>query len=240
MAGLFISEVRKIATTTTVYWLLAGTVAFSLLAVSSLSGADDATMARPIVDQLFLFLGTFVKLGFLILGIRIVTDEFRFGTADPTFLFTPTRRKVLVAKIGAAAMCGILMAFVTQVVLFGSAAAFFAIKGEVLHIGSAGIHAFFGGIVAGTMWAVVGLGLGAMIRNQIIAIVGVVVWFMGLEDVIGSRMGHTDRFLPGRAGLNLALAPDGRTLWTALTIVFIYAASTLVLGAIAVQRKDVA
>ena len=239
MTGLFISEVRKIATTSTIYWLLAGAVAFSLLAVSSLSGADDVQLAQPIVEQLFLFLGTFVKIGFLILGIRIVTDEFRFGTANPTFLFTPARRKVLLAKVGAAVLWGVLMASISQAVLFGSAAALFAIKGQVLHIGSAGTYAFFGGIVAGTMWTVVGLGLGAMIRNQIIAIVGVVVWFMGLEDVIGSRMGDTDRFLPGRAGLSVALAPDGRTLWTGLTIVLIYTALTLVLGAIAVHRKDV-
>ena len=240
MTGLFVSEVRKVATTSTIYWLLAGGIAFSLLAVSSLSGADDATMARPIVEQLFLFLGTFVKLAFLILGIRIVTDEFRFGTANPTFLFTPARRKVLLAKVGAATLYGTVMAAVTQVVLFGSAAALFAIKGHVLHIGSAGTYAFFGGILAGTLWVVVGLGLGAIIRNQIIAIVGVVVWFMGLEDVIGSRMGDTDRFLPGRAGLNVALAPDGRTLWSGLTVVLIYAAIALVLGAITMQRKDVA
>ncbi|HVF52474.1 MAG TPA: hypothetical protein VNC78_02595 [Actinomycetota bacterium] len=240
MPGLFISEVRKITTTSTFYWLLAGGVAFSLLAVSSLSGADDAAMTQPITEQLFLFLGTFVKLGFLILGIRIVTDEFRFGTATPTFLFTPARRKVLLAKVGAAAMCGVFMAVVTQVVLFGSAAGFFAIKGEVLHIGSAGTHAFFGGIVAGTFWTVIGLGVGAVIRNQIIAIVGVVVWFMGFEDIIGSRLGDADWFLPGRAGLSLALAPDGRALWNGLTIVLVYAALTLALGAIAVHRKDVA
>ena len=240
MTGLFISEVRKVATTSTIYWLLAGSVAFSLLAVSSLSGADDAAMARPIVQQLFLFLGTFVKLGFLILGIRIVTDEFRFGTANPTFLFTPARRKVFLAKVGAAALYGILMATITQLVLFGSAAAFFAMKGHVLHIGSAGTYAFFGGILAGVLWTVVGLGLGAIIRNQIIAIVGVVVWFMGFEDVIGSRMGDADRFLLGRAGLNIALAPDGRTLWSGLTIVLIYTALALAVGVMAVQRKDVA
>ena len=239
MNGLFTSEVRKIATTSTVYWLTAGAVAFSLMAVSSLSGQDESQMAQPIGEQLFLFLGTFVKIGFLILGIRIITDEFRFGTANPTFLFTPARRKVLLVKVGAALMWGTLMAIVTQVVLFGSAAAFYAIKGQVLHIESEGMFAFFGGVVAGALWTVVGLGLGAVIRNQIIAVVGVVVWFMGLEDVIGSRLGDTERFLPGRAGLNLSLAPDGSTLWSALAVVLIYAAFTLVLGGIAMQRRDV-
>jgi ABC-type transport system involved in multi-copper enzyme maturation permease subunit len=240
VTGLFLSEVRKIATTSTVYWLLAGGVAFSLLAVSSLSGADEAQMARPIVEQLFLFLGTFVKLAFLILGIRVATDEFRYGTANPTFLFTPTRWKVLVAKTGAAASFGLVMAAIVQTVLFTGGAAFFAFKDQTLQIGSEGVYAFVGAVLAGTIWTVVGLGIGALIRNQVIAIVAVVVWFMGLEDVIGSRMGDTDRFLPGRAGLNLALAPDDRTLIMGLTTVCIYAAVALALGTLAVQRRDVA
>lgn len=240
MTGLLVSEVRKIVTTSTIYWLVAGMVAFSLLAVSSLSGADDAQLAKPIVEQLFLFLGTFVKLGFLILGVRIITDEFRFGTANPTFLFTPARWKVLLAKVGAAALFGTLMALIAQGVLFSSAAAFFAIKGEVLQIGGEGAHAFVGGVIAGTMWAVVGLGLGAIIRNQVVAIVTVVVWFMGLEDVIGSRMGDADRFLPGRAGLNLALAPDVGTLGRGLAVVCLYAAVVSLLGGAVIQRKDVA
>ena len=240
MNGQFISEVRKIATTSTVYWLTAGAVAFSLMAVSSLSGQDGSQMAQPIGEQLFLFLGTFVKIGFLILGIRIVTDEFRFGTANPTFLFTPARRKVLLAKVGAAVVWGTLMAILTQVVLFGSAAAFYVIKGQDLHVGSEGMFAFVGGIVAGALWTVVGLGLGALVRNQIIAIVGVVVWFMGFEDVLASRLGDVARFLPGKAGLNLSLAPDGSTLWTALAVVLIYTAFTLALGGIAMQRRDVA
>lgn len=240
MTGLFVSEARKIATTSTVYWLLAGGIAFSLLAVSSLSGADAAQMARPIEEQLFLFLGTFVKLAFLILGIRVATDEFRFGTANPTFLFTPARWKVLVAKTGAVASFGLVMAVIVQVVLLAGAGAFFELKGATLQIGSEGVYAFFGAILAGTIWAVVGLGIGAIVRNQVIAIVAVVVWFMGLEDVIGSRMGDSDRFLPGRAGLNLALAPDGRTLLMGLTTVCVYAAVALACGALTVQRRDVA
>lgn len=239
MKGLLSSELRKVATTSTFYWLLVGAVAFSLLAVSSLSGVDDAQLARPVEEQLFLFLGTFVKVGFLILGIRVITDEFRFGTANPTFLFTPARSRVLLAKVGAAALFGFLIALAAQLVLFGSAAAFFTIKGEVLNFGREGYFSLLGGLLVGPIWAIVGLGIGALIRNQVIAIVAVVVWVMGLEDVIGSRLGDGDRFLPGRGGLNLALAPDGRTLWLGLVTLSAYAVIAVISGGIALRRRDV-
>ena len=65
----------------------------------------------------------------LILGIRSFTDEFRHGSVVPTFLATPERRRVLVAKF--VVIAGTAAAFTIASLSFGTglAMAFLAAKG---------------------------------------------------------------------------------------------------------------
>jgi hypothetical protein len=57
MNNLIRSEYRKLVSTRSTYWLTAGVVALSLVAVFSASGQNEAGYVRDIGEQQFVFLG---------------------------------------------------------------------------------------------------------------------------------------------------------------------------------------
>jgi hypothetical protein len=117
-------------------------------------------------------------------------------------------------------------------------------RGADLTITSTTIRALTGMALAGLLWAVIGVAIGAIVRRQIPAIVGSLLWLMpggGLEAVIGDQLGSSVRaYLPGNEGMALALAADQRgLLWGALVLTG-YAVVLMVAGAFLMRRRDVA
>ncbi|MDT7657854.1 MAG: type transport system permease protein, partial [Pseudonocardiales bacterium] len=106
------------------------------------------------------------------------------------------------------------------------------------------------------LWAVLGVGLGTLINNQLAAIVGVLVYLLLVEQIISglaslSNFGRIDDYLPGgSASASLtglagsepfggSFSGLGLPWWLALLIFFGYAAVAVLAGAAAAQRRDV-
>jgi ABC-2 type transport system permease protein len=233
------SEVRKLLTTRTIYWFVLAAVALSVMAVVSISGQPASEMERPFNEQQFLFLSTFVKLFIVVVGIRIVTDEYRYGTVMPTFTFSPRRGRVIAAKAIVGAIAGLIIAVIAEIVLVGTAAVVFSTNGADLAIGSGGIRALIGGVVAGALWAVIGVGIGAIVRNQVVAIVGTFVWLMALEDMLQPRLGDLGDFLPGAGGFALSMGFSTRISFFGAATLLAYAAVALAAGVLITRKVDV-
>ena len=108
MKALIVSEWRKIRTTRTAWFLGLATVVIAVItAVATMEGEFPAD--RPLVNPLLRNMPVFVGLFVLVLWLRSVTDEFRYGTITPTSLATPSRGRVVVAK--AIVTGGVGMAF---------------------------------------------------------------------------------------------------------------------------------
>ena len=118
MTALVRAELLKLRTVKLPLWLLLTTLLLVLLGVlatvltAGLEGAplrrdDPELMARAVANASG---GNVVV---LILGILTLTQEFRFGTATPSFLVTPKRGRVLVAKLIAIALVGAVFAVVS-------------------------------------------------------------------------------------------------------------------------------
>jgi len=233
------SELRKLTTTRTVRWLTLGVVGMALMAVTSVSGGSAAEYAKPLTEQQFFFLNTFSRLLLIVLGIRMVTDEFRYGTAVPTFIAAPNRTLVVASKVVVAGAAGLVMAALGQAAMFGSATAVFSMNGQELELGARGVQGLVGGVLAGGLWAAIGVGVGAVVRNQVVAIVGSFVWLMALEEIVRVKMGDLGGFLPGQAGFATALAPDEYWLTAVVTFV-VYALVATALGMLFTRVRDVA
>ena len=239
MKKQLVSEWKKLFSTRTVYLLTLGVAAIAIMAVLSVSGQSAVEAAKPLREQQFFFIANFVKLLIVVLGIRVITDEYRFGTIVPTFVYEPRRWKVVAAKSIVALGAGLMMAAVAQLVLIGSALAVFSTKGLDLAIDAHSIQAIGGSVVAGAMWAAVGVAVGAVVRNQVTAIVGSFVWLMAVEEMIGSRLGDLAAYLPGGAGYGLILAaPNGGMLTSAL-VLGAYVVVGGAAGAFMVRARDV-
>ena len=211
-----------------------------------------ALPARDILgraDQLELVVGWGEKLGVLfaaLLGAMSMTTEFRHGTIRPTFLVTPRRPRVVVAKVLAGILYGAALGLVATAVAAGAGSAVLESRGIENQI-DLGAHSLFlvGGAVGAALWAVLGVGVGALLRNQVPALIGLCAWLLFIEglllgDLFGS-IGSVSRFAPGAAaaagsGLN---ADDLLPPALALSLLALYAAVTSALGAIATACRDV-
>jgi hypothetical protein len=116
----------------------------------------------------------------------------------------------------------------------GSAIA--ASDGTSLQLGPDAWRSLAGTTFAGAAWGLIGLGLGTLIRSQIVATVGGLVWLMGIEDAVRGWLGDLGGYLPGQAGLALAIGSTSRASVFGIVTMLVYVGAIGLLGALAFRR----
>jgi len=98
-----------------------------------------------------------------------------------------------------------------------------------------------GGAVAATV-LLVALAIGAIVRNQVGAIVGLLIWSLLVESILFALVPSVGRYLPGRASSVLTEIDTPHQLpVTAGVLLFLgYVAVAAVAGAVVTARRDVA
>ncbi len=247
MTHLVASELLKLRTTRAPYGLVLAVLALSALTVVALIGSgsvDDDERAFSLADaaEASGILAT-------VLGILLVTNEYRHGTITQTFLATPVRERVIAAKLVAGACAGLVVGALATVVALAIAVPWLAARDEPLD-GDLG-RAVGALVVAFVLAALFGVAIGWAIHSQIAAIVGTFAWFLFVEPlVIGlsvllERYTAVDaedvaRYLPGSVldaivsqGQDDVLAPR----W-ALPLAVVYLAALVAVGVLVTLRRD--
>jgi ABC-2 type transport system permease protein len=216
MRSLIKAELLKLKTTRTPFGLLAGAVGISIFAVVAPGENAIQEFGRSLHEQQWMFfVGFLTRIFLLVLGIRAITDEFRYGTITPTLLTVPQRTRVVGAKLIAVAGAGLAITVAVMAAMTATAS-------------------------VGMIWPIIGLGIGLIVRAQVAAIVGGILWLMAIEDVVRSRLGDIGDYLPGNAGLGAALAPTTRVLLVSALTLMAYGGAAAVGGALRLRRQDVA
>jgi len=179
-----------------------------------------------------------------LLGALSITGEIRHGTIRPTFLVTPARRRVVAAKVWASMLIGTGFGLAAGGVAAGAGTAALSARGIDVRL-DAGDFALLvaGGAAAAALWAAIGVGLGAVVRNQVPALVGICVWLLFVENLlIGdiANVAEVGRLLPGAAGKAIS-GQDPSTLLApgiGLVLLTLYAAAAAVTGCLATARRD--
>lgn len=194
----------------------------------------------------------------LLIGTLMVTAEFRHQTLTPTFLATPRRGLVMWAKVIVAVLLGAVYGILAIIVTVGPGAGFLAGFGLETGLGESATWAMLGRVlIAFVLWALIGVGVGALVRNQVAAIVIVLVFtqFVGpIAQVAGAFVKNLDKvtqFLPGAASdslvgssiYSLGGATSGATAslewWAGGLVLLGYAVIFLILGHVTSWRRDV-
>ena len=236
MTGQLRSELAKVRTTRTVAVLLLAAVALALLGIFApgLSDTLDDLAQEDTQRTLIGSAATNAVFFSLFVGLLVVTTEFRYGTIRSTLLFEPRRRTVLAAKLAAAALSGVLFGVVCVAAAFGAGLAILA--GRNVDIALTGAHTLvliLGTLAASVFTAMLGVAVGALIRNQVGAIVALVAYSVAVETLLFATVPSVGRYLPGQAGSGLAGLPDEHLLSPALgaaallawTVAFVAAAT---------------
>lgn len=239
MAALLRSEWIKLRSVRTT-WILTGVglalEATYLVLIAALVPVED--LAEDAASLL-----TGVGLGFLlvlVLGAICFTNEYRHATTTSTYLVTPDRVRVLAAKLLVAVAFGLAAGLVFALLSGGLANAILASR----DVGVSGADLWpilVGCVLAYGLACGFGVGLGAVLRNQVGAIVGAVGVFFVLSP-LGFFLGDVAKFLPQQAITSLQGAQFDDELLGQVAgglVLLAYVVLLVVVGAVLVRRSDV-
>lgn len=240
------SELRKMATTRTNLGLLAGLVALVLFGVIAGAFGSESDLSAGENQRELIGNGAFAAVFAALIGVMAMTSEFRHGTIRATFVFTPRRVRVVAAKVLASISVGACFGLLGAGLALGAGVGMIRTRGYDVLIGSGDVRRLLlGGIAMSALWAALGVGLGAVVRNQVAAIVGLFAWVFVVEIFVFQYLPGAGRYAPGAAGtaltgdtvgdssVHLLSAPAGGALLAG------YAVALVVAGALVTSRRDV-
>jgi len=95
-------------------------------------------------------------------------------------------------------------------------------------------------LAAAALWAALGVGIGALVRNQVGALVGLCAWMFLVESISSSFVPGFGRLMPGGAGIALAGNTDKPSIIVAAALLVLYTAAAAAGGWFATLQRDVA
>lgn len=250
MSALVRAEVLKLRTVALPYWLLLTTLAFVLLGVlatlltAGLEGAplqrdDPQLLARAVASA---SAGNIIV---LVLGILALTQEFRFGTATPSFLVTPRRGAVLAAKLLSTILIGLVFAVVSLVLALAVSWLVIRIRGDALVFDSTVVEVMLGVGLVLALYGPIGVAVGALVRNQIAAVVAALAWTFIVEQLVVALWPEVGRWMPGGAATAVLQLGDVATtrgdllpVWGGALLLVAYAVVLSVGAAMVTLRRD--
>lgn len=246
MTGLLRAESLKLRSTRTTLGLLLAMIAL-VVAVILLHALELPVINIGSESRQLGVMGQGQRMGILfaaLLGALAITSEFRHGTVRPTFLMTPRRGRVVVAKVVVSLFVGLLFGLIAVGVALGVGIGALTERGIAIQLGRSDYSLLLigSGLGAG-LWAAIGVVVGALVRNQVPVMVGICTWLLFIEGLLFGDIGLSawGRFLPG-ALAQAAIGLEPRTLLApgpALFLLVLYAIAAAALGWIATTRRDV-
>lgn len=210
---LVAGEFRKLTSTRLWLWMLLAAMALTALYASLLIGfSEDPDTLTPPLDspagQQTLFAVTASGANTLVAVLAAIglTGEFRHRTATSTFLATPRRGRVVLAKLITYAIVGAGYGVACLVVVSAIAVPWLAAKDIDLSLAADGLPGTMAAVIADiAIFAVVGVGLGALLRNQVAAVVGLLIYRFVAEPILTGIPALSDWtvYLPGPASAAL-------------------------------------
>lgn len=248
MSRAIASELLKLRTTRTFLALVAsclGLGALVIVLVGALSGFEP--QGEEAGADLVGIAG-FAPIFALVVGLLAVTTELRHGTITPSLLAVPSRARLIAAKVAAHLIAGGVLGLTAVALDLALAVVILEARGIDSGISGGDIASWVIGVtLASALAAALGVGIGAIVRNQVGAIVGVFVWALLIEPLLtivealeepvqklglGGVIDGTDG-LPSEAGVTvLAQAP-------AALLLAAYALIAAVIGSALLRRRDV-
>ena len=249
MGRLVRSEWTKLLTTKVWIGLLLGACVLvggfaTLLTGLAGSSGGPPPLSDPGFAQLVFSLAGQASILSLVLGIIGTTQEYRHRTATPTFLASPHRGRVVAAKLVAYLVAGIPFALVACAVDVLVVLVYAGGRGDAPSLTGDNLQVIAGAAVAVVLYTVIGVGVGALFRNQVGAIVGALVYLFVIENIIGglSAISGVYKWLPGGARAALTATTDGPDLfnqWQGGLLLVAYALVFSVVGTLLAVRRDV-
>jgi ABC-2 type transport system permease protein len=246
MSALVLAEFLKFRTTRTSIGVLVAAAALTGIATAGTVGTarDDqlgtTDLSRDIVSSALV-----TTLIVFLLGVMAVTMEWRHGTVTRTFLITPRRGLVLVAKEAWLAGLAVVLSVLALALALAIALPWLSIEGSSFEVDGGVVGLAGRAVLASVLWGALGVGVGAVIQNQTAALIGAVIWILPVEGLAIALLGVFELedlgdYLPGQALSGVDGTSDGGlSLWPAIAVAIAYIAAFAAVGWFRIRRQDI-
>jgi ABC-2 type transport system permease protein len=248
MIRLVRAEFIKLRTTQVWFWLLVAVLAICVLVVLGSFLSAGAVTSKTDVPDVFASTNS-ASIAVFVLGVLGVTTEFRYQTITPTVLVTPSRWTLITAKMIAYALIGVAYALACVLVELAMVLPWLSARGISFDLGDPDLRrAIFGLFLVLALYGIVGLGVGALLRNQIVAVTVGVIFLLILENILLAIPGvrHAWPYLPaGAVAAILSHAREEQDVVTILTplggviVLVLWAFVPAIIGAAFTMNRDI-
>ena len=238
-------EIRKL-TTTKMPWafiavlaVIAGIDAAVVVFGTDMDGSK-AFIATAADQQSLMAFAFNAMLGTALFGTIAVAREYGHGTVVPTFLTSPRRLRAVLAGLTAVLLAGAVLALIAQALIIAVVAlalpsteyAFMVSAGDLIRLLAAST-------LAGAIGAVLGAGLGAVIRNLGGAVTTAVLVMFVIPPLAVQLVNDAASWIPTTLLSVISGVTAEVSLGSALMAVTAWALVPAAAGLLAVQRRDV-
>jgi ABC-type transport system involved in multi-copper enzyme maturation permease subunit len=186
------------------------------------------------------------QLAIVVLGVLFITSEYSSKAITTTLTAVPRRNRLLAAKTLVIAGISFVIAEVLTFVTFFIGQALISGHAPTASVGQPGVlRALVGAGLYGALIGVLGLALGAILRNAAAAIaimVAVLYVLPGVSAALPASIEHTvEKFWPTNAGQQITNVVRGsHTLspWEGLAVLAVFVAIVLAGGFSLINRRD--
>jgi ABC-2 type transport system permease protein len=194
MTALLTAELLKLRTTRTFAVLVGGAVTLALLIPGLVAAFAEGITEEDQRD----LLRTDLLTGVFILSLAVVgmAGEWRHRTIAGALLAAPDRLRFFAAKVAAYALAGAVLALLVTIVTYLLMAVILSTRDvDVLPFGEVG-ESLWRNLVIAAYFGALGVGFGALIRNQAGAIVTALVLLFVVEPTLLAFWPDEARYLP--------------------------------------------
>jgi len=190
----------------------------------------------------------------MLLGAILVTNEFFHLTATTTFLTTPRRERVILAKLAAAVLLGLVFWLVTTVLNLIAVPFVLGALDLPVQLGEPAVWRAIGlNALAFALWAILGVGAGVLIRSQLAATLtlsiayvigtsGAGLVFFLLSQYVADWFSKVQVVVPTTASqlmISGTELPGNPPRWVGAAVLIGYAMIMGIVGTVIMKRRDI-
>ena len=219
--------------------LLAGVAVAGLVLSSELTGGELLEPTDGVRNAALHLTSTGAVLA-NVLGIVISAGEYRTQTATDTFLTTPRRSRVVAAKLAIGALLGLALGTFGAALGLPVAYVWFEAEDVAFPAGDAEVWLTLGGVLLyASLFTIAGVAFGALVRNQVVAIVAALTFVLLVEQLLTQAGLSIAEWLPGNAGAAVVRTPgDFLDPGAGAALLLAYGLVIAAAGTVVVARRD--
>jgi ABC-2 type transport system permease protein len=193
MKPLLQAELLKLRTTRTFFALVGSGLALSLvvLVLTTLLASDFSEG-----DVRTAFSGDFTGIFILLLGAMGMAGEWRHRTITSAVLAAPDRMKLIAAKTISYAVAGMVVSFIVTASLMLVGTIILSSRGETTLDFATLADIMWRNLVVAAYLGALGVAVGAILRNQVAAIIGLILFPLVVELTLFGLVPEVAKFSP--------------------------------------------